>query len=158
MQVKADGSCWVYAVLAGLNKLEHVTPLPWGKKQQCRDVTPKDQALDLEVRKWIADMNPGVKRFSDVLKVPDYARNRSVDKFLGSFGGDYHLQQLCRRFDVRVLEWDELDEDGEVLLITTTTIVYLEKNTALRVAREPDVISVAYSKDKDNHLNVYVRN
>lgn len=157
MQVKADGSCWVYAVLAGLNQLEHATPLPWGKKQPCRDVTLKDQTLDLEVRTWIADMNPGVKHFADVLKVPDYARNRSVDKFLGSFGNAYHLQQLCRRFDVRVLEWDELDED-DVIMITAKTFAFIEKDTALRVARESDVINVAFSKDKDNHFNVYVRN
>jgi len=158
MQVRADGSCWVYVVLAGLNQLEHVTPLPWGKKQPCRDVTPKDQGKDLEVRTWIADVNPGVKHFADVLKVPDYARNRSIDKFLGSFGNAYHLQQLCRHFDVRVLLWDELDDDAEVPLITAKKFVFLEKNTASRVARESYVINVAFSKDRDNHFNVYVRN
>lgn len=50
-----------------------------------------------------------------------------------------------------------LDEE-EAILITDTTFAFLDKDTALRVARESDVINVAFSKDKDKHINAYVRN
>ena len=157
MQVKADGSCWVYSVLAGLDQLEHTTPLPWGKKQWCKDVTAEDQKLDFECRKWIADNNPNDPLFVDVLKVPDYSGKRRVDDFLGSFGNAHHVQQLCKRFCVRCLEWNEIEPDGEVLLIEDDSFAFIPQHEALLLARETDVINMALSKDKDNHVNVYLR-
>ena len=157
MQVKADGSCWVYATLAGLGKLEHATPLPWGKKQTCMDPTEQDQMMDLDARQWIFENTHGDKMFDDILKVPDYERNRSIDKFLGSFGTQFHYQQLCEKFDINIILWDEVDED-DIIFITKNAVEYADKEWALAAAHSASVVNIAMSKDKDRHVNVYLKN
>ena len=74
-RVRDDGSCWVYATLACINKCEHAVP----SNRRIVDATPEDRSNDLLLRGVLREKY----RFAQiVLKTPDYTKKGK--SFFGS--------------------------------------------------------------------------
>ena len=115
-RVKNDGSCWVYAVLAGLKQCDHALQIPWKSGKVAMLPTDNDIRNDKRIRAEIFILvnelggNPipdeysrpqslktflntipySLAHFKNILKSPDYEGKRNVDQFLGSFGNGLH--------------------------------------------------------------------
>ena len=156
VRVAADGSCWLYAVLAGLGKLEHGVAGGIGKKTPLPRPTLKDREMDKEVRTQLSKTR-FLSEKDDVLRVPDYNGDRRVDQFLGSFGGVHHFAALCHVFGLQsIVVWDEVDAE-EVMVVTDTFVYFVTPAAAELMAENPSTVHIAYSREKEAHVEAYVR-
>ena len=152
VRVAADGSCWLYAVLACIGKLEHGVEGQLGKKTSLPRPTANDMDMDKKIR---AQMAKDERMDDDVLRHPDYEGNRRVDQFLGSFGGPTHYAVLCRLFGLsNIVVWDEVD-DSDVMVVTDTSVTFVTPEYAETLLDKLSV-HVAHSRETDAHVEAYV--
>ena len=152
VRVAADGSCWIYAVLAGLGRLEHGVSGAIDEKVPLPTPSSADMAMDREVRAQLAK-----HLGADVLRAPDYAGERPPTQFMGSFGGITEYAALCTVLGLNnVVIWDEVD-DSDVLVVTSAYDVYtVSPVEAEFMIQDPLSVHIAKSRQTDAHVEAYV--
>ena len=152
----ADGSCWLYAVLAGLGQLEHGIAGKLGTKTPLPRPTLNDRNRDKQIRAMLF-ASGFLPDADDILRHPDYERERRVDQFLGSFGGAMHYSAMCRVLNIsKIVEWDEVD-DEDVLVADAHGVEFVSPLEAELLADDPLTVHIGYSRETDRHVEAYVR-
>jgi hypothetical protein len=149
-RVRDDGSCWIWAVLACLNRCEHAV---------VSGPVPDASAADLEADRALRNvLHEQYGRPESILKSPNYLERG--DDFFGSYGSSEEFLALAKHFGVDIVcmnenkfhledeRWSIYTRNGHEFLWYPTMI---QKHTTRRV-----VLHVAYSSQTDSHYEAYV--
>lgn len=84
--VRGDGTCWLYAVMAGLGLLEHVTPAEMDGLQLEKLPTKRDYELSAFLAERMKNHVPAMTRMSRAVTEPEGAEGKSkLPKILSAY-------------------------------------------------------------------------
>ena len=179
-RVRDDGSCWVYALLAGVGLCDHtITSAAYARLKQAMipDPSARDRAIDQTVRELLFSKHGVAFGFDEaVLRAPNYemfgAEADPTDaevaaNFFGSYGGmRREFPALATEFAVEIALWDETApdklKDAAALWQLACVDGLVRELTAAQIverARAPGaapLVHVAWSDQIAEHFECYV--
>jgi hypothetical protein len=158
-RVRDDGSCWIYAVLAGLGIqwVQHAKRFDSTMPEVFRkNATARDLHLDSCVRDRIHAQCKGKIELKEILKKPNYTNGG-----FGGYGGLEHLHELGLLLKIDIILWDEEYLNGTSAPQVGISGFHLGVSASDVVRRRqllregPTLVQIARSKGIEQHFEAY---